>query len=200
MSTKKRLNLLTLCIHLGQIHATTACTFTKRNDTFNAVVKYEIMLGSEELCLMACYEEPDCAFAEYFQGSCAVYKSGSDSQAGHGNAFEFDRQLSSSSCRRRMQFVDNTVKFETIAPVNTDNRACSGLPNSATGINVFQGKDKLRFYSTNMSFLSDGAKPHRRTRSSSKQSRICHPERLKGLKEVNFMVMSTAFRICQDSI
>ncbi|KAL6731678.1 hypothetical protein Aduo_002516 [Ancylostoma duodenale] len=125
-------------------------------------MKYEILLGSEDLCLTACYEESDCAFVEYYQGSCTVYKNGSNGQAGRDDVLEFDRQLSRSSCSRRMQIGEPTVKFETITSVNTDNRACSGSPISATTINVFKEKDSLRFYSTDTSIFSDGKAPHRR--------------------------------------
>ncbi|KAL6731681.1 hypothetical protein Aduo_002519 [Ancylostoma duodenale] len=143
------------------VQAIIACTFTKRSGNFNAAEKYEILLGSEELCLTACYEESDCTYVEYYQGSCTVYKYGGKGWAGHGNVFEFDRPLSR-SCSRRMQVADPTVKFETIISVNTDNRKCSGSPNPATAINVFQGRDSLRFYSTDKSILSDGTAPHRR--------------------------------------
>ncbi|EYC08249.1 hypothetical protein Y032_0067g70 [Ancylostoma ceylanicum] len=163
MFGENRFILSTVCIHLAQVICSTiACTFTNVNGNFNATVKYEIMLGSEDLCLTACYDEYDCTFVEYFQGSCTVYENGSEDHFGRGKVFELDRQLSRGSCSRSL-VVGPTVEFRTIVSDREDNMTnCSGSPNSKTMINVFRQNNLLRFYSNSETLLANGRKPFRR--------------------------------------
>ncbi|KAL6741768.1 hypothetical protein Aduo_014991 [Ancylostoma duodenale] len=138
-----------------------ACTSTKVSSNFTATPMYEMKPGSKDLCLTACYEESGCTFVEYFQDFCTLYRSGSEDQFRRDNVFEIDRQLARRSCMRKL-LVKPTVEFKPIAEDKNDNMTCSGHPNFKAAVNMFIGRDNLRFYTTNESMFSDGKKAFRR--------------------------------------
>ncbi|EYC08238.1 hypothetical protein Y032_0067g66 [Ancylostoma ceylanicum] len=162
MTAGKSSNLFTLCVLLVMVGTIFACTFTKRSDNFMAAVKYEMMPGSEELCLEVCYEDQDCIFVQYFQDACTVYQKGNEKQNERGNVFEVDRVRPNSSCTRRIR-VEAPVDFKPIAPNTMNSSPCNGEPMSKTTVNVFKGK-QYRFYTTKEKMLPDGSAPFRRFR------------------------------------
>ncbi|RCN49730.1 hypothetical protein ANCCAN_04186 [Ancylostoma caninum] len=129
------------------------------------------MPGSEAMCLMACYEESDCIFAEYFQDSCTIYINGNEAQTSRGKVFEVDRVQSDSSCTRSI-VVAPTVNFVAITPIQAASSPCNGEPSSVTAVNVFSVGD-FRFYSTKDIMFSDGTQPFRRILFATDPQKAC---------------------------
>ncbi|KAK6753507.1 hypothetical protein RB195_012851 [Necator americanus] len=168
------LNWIKLALHLAQMTPLLTSTFFPREHEFNAAEKYQITLGTLDLCMSACYEENDCTFVKYDEGVCTIYIDGTDVQLPSDRVFEINRNLTDPSCECKIS-TPKEMAFKRIAAKTRDTRLCRETPNDVTAVYEYV-KDSLRFYSTDSSgFLPGGTRPNYNSVLSKVGEGIAHP-------------------------
>ncbi|CAJ0595896.1 unnamed protein product [Cylicocyclus nassatus] len=150
-----------------QIQLVFECTFTPYQEEFAASVKYEMLKENERECLQACYEEPDCTFAQFAQlitGVCTIYKNSSETQNGTGLVYSLDRELVTSHCLQPLPVapeLEFQTIFEQVVKQNETERTRLLAQNTSaplTAIYEFNYAGRP-FYSQKASLFSDGRNP-----------------------------------------
>ncbi|KAK6753499.1 hypothetical protein RB195_012846 [Necator americanus] len=154
------LNWIKLALHFAQMTPLLTSTFFPREHEFNAAVRYQITLGTLDLCMTTCYEESDCTFVKYDEGACTIYVDGTDVQPPSDRVFEINRSLADSTCECKIP-TPKEVAVKRIAAKPSDNsKSCRGFPDALTSVYIYINEHNNFFYSTDSSgFLPRGAGP-----------------------------------------
>ncbi|KAL6736325.1 hypothetical protein Aduo_006689 [Ancylostoma duodenale] len=139
---------LALCVFFSEVYPSATCTFSKMKEEFAASFKFQIVVENEEICILACYEESDCVYVEYDESVCSVYKEGNEIQKAAGTTFKLDRQLSQSSCPRRVE-VGMQVPFPKYeAPAGATSSCVDSTSTPTTTISMYRRKGGDNFFTS----------------------------------------------------
>ncbi|KAK6753508.1 hypothetical protein RB195_012851 [Necator americanus] len=193
------LNWIKLALHLAQMTPLLTSTFFPREHEFNAAEKYQITLGTLDLCMSACYEENDCTFVKYDEGVCTIYIDGTDVQLPSDRVFEINRNLTDPSCECKIS-TPKEMAFKRIAAKTRDTRLCRETPNDVTAVYEYV-KDSLRFYSTDSSgFLPGGTRPNYNSVLSKVGEGIAHPGNIFArLESKDYSLIYLCYFFCYSS-